>query len=103
MGHTPTLVYFYIQEELKMFDTEKRLKKKNERLEKRIKELEHENWELRSTMQYFNQRVRILNEKEEKYNRMLEELEVLKIHYQKAIQDAKNVRKKITKEINKYK
>ena len=85
-----------------MFDTEKRLKKKNKRLEKRIKELEHENWELRSTMQFFNQRVHILNEKEESYNRMLEELEVLKVHYKKAIQDAKDVKKKITKEINKY-
>ena len=86
-----------------MFDTEIRLKKKNERLEKRIKELEHENWELRSTLRFFNERVRILNEKEESYNKMLEELETLKIQYQKTIQQAKGVKKKITREINKYK
>ena len=86
-----------------MFDTETRLKKKNEKLEKRIKELEHENWELRSTMRFFNERVHILNEKEESYNKMLEELEMLKVQYQKAIQQAKGVKKKITREINKYK
>ena len=83
-----------------MFTIERRLKKQNEKLQKRVKELEKENWELRSNIKYFSERVNILNEKEEQYNKMLE---VLEVHYQKAIQQAKSVKGKITKELNKAK
>ena len=86
-----------------MLTSERRLRKQNEKLQEKIKLLEAENKEMRSTIKFFNERVRIVNEKEEKYNKMLDELDVLKIHYQKAIQDAKSVKSKITKELNKIK
>jgi hypothetical protein len=73
------LVVILILEGKFMFTIERRLKKQNEKLQKRVKELEKENWELRSNIKYFSERVNILNEKEEQYNKMLEELEVLKV------------------------
>lgn len=85
-----------------MLDYEKHLKRKNERLEKQIKELKRENFELRQTMQYFNDRVRVLNEKEDEYNKMLEELAVLKKHYVNAIDKTKNIRKEIKKQMKQF-
>ena len=85
-----------------MLESTRTESRKIERLKNRIKALEQENSELKSTLRFFNERVQILNEKEMQYNRMLEELDVLKKHYQKAIDDTKAVRKKITKELNKY-
>lgn len=86
-----------------MLSTETRMKRKNEKLEKEIAELKKENYELRSQMMFFNERLKIVNEKEQAYNEMLAELEKLKVYYRKVIQDAKDIKKKITKEINKYK
>ena len=86
-----------------MLTSERRLKKQNEKLQNRVKELEKENWELRSNMRYFSGRINILNEKENEYNKMLEELEILKAQYRKAIEQTGNVKKKILKELNKAK
>lgn len=86
-----------------MFGSESRLRKENKRLKDEIMQLKKDKYELESTIKYFNQRVRILNEKEDQYNKMLAELDVLKVHYEKAITQAKLVKKQMKEEIKKFK
>lgn len=86
-----------------MFEESKRLKKKVERLTRENKELRNKILEYESANKFFDERVQIINEKEYRYNLLIDELEVLKKHYIKAIKDAKKIRSAITKEIERFK
>ena len=86
-----------------MFEESKRLKKKVERLTKENKELRNKILEYESANRFFDERVQIINEKEYRYNLLIDELEVLKKHYIKVIKDTKKIRSAITKEIERFK
>lgn len=86
-----------------MFNGDRRLKKKIERLQNENGVLRKQNSELKSQIDFYDKRLEIINEKEYRYNVMLEEVYKLRDEYNKRIAKLKKTYKALITDINKVK
>lgn len=86
-----------------MFNGDRRLRKKIERLQNENGVLRKQNSELRSQIDFYDKRLEIINEKEYRYNVMLEEVYKLRDEYNKGIAKLKKTYKALITDINKVK
>jgi cell division septum initiation protein DivIVA len=70
---------------------------KVKKLTEEIKELKRENKKLRRNVDYYNERVKLLDEKEKKYDAMLSYLESQNTELKQTLQEAKLLRIKLEK------
>lgn len=80
-----------------MLDELNRVKRKNERLAKENAELKQIIKDMREQLSYYNNRIKLLDEKEKRYNEMLSYVRKQQLEFERMLTDVKTLRNNIKK------
>jgi len=80
-----------------MLDELNRVKRKNEKLAKENAELKQIIKDMREQLSYYNDRVKLLDEKEKRYDEMLSYVRKQQLEFERMLTDVKTLRNNIKK------
>lgn len=81
-----------------MLLSDRLLKRQNNRLQEENKRLKEQVEEYRNLLDYYNEKVHLVEKKEQEYDRMLEYLDAQKKEYQVILDKMKKIKKRMVKD-----